>query len=90
VKDTLMADEWIANPMDFELFTLDGYLDFIVRFIERLSPSIVIERFSGEVPPRFLLAPDWSLVRNDQVNQMIEHRLNQLNTWQGKKFISTL
>ena len=90
VKDTLMADEWIANPMDFELFTLDGYLDFIVRFIERLSPSIVIERFSGEVPPRFLLAPDWGLVRNDQINQLIENRLIQLNTWQGKKFISML
>jgi radical SAM superfamily enzyme len=38
------------------------------------------------MPPRFLFAPDWGLIRNDQVNLMIEKRLEQINTWQGRNY----
>lgn len=90
VKNTVMADEYLENPDSFKLFSLESYLEFIIRFIEKLSPGIIIERFTGEVPPRFLLGPDWGLIRNDQINSMIEKRLEKLNTWQGKNFISVL
>jgi uncharacterized protein len=45
--------------------------------------GFVIERFSGEVPPRFLAVTAWGFVRNDQVNVMIEKELEKQDTWQG-------
>ncbi|MEZ5197064.1 MAG: TIGR01212 family radical SAM protein [Bacteroidales bacterium] len=84
IKNTAMAKEYSNEPEAFELFGLDEYIDFIVHFIEQLNPRFIIERFTGEVPPRFLAGPNWGLIRNDQVNHRIEQRMEELNTWQGK------
>ena len=85
-KDTKMADEYLANPDDFHLFTLEDYIEFVIDFIERLNPNIVIERFAGEVPPRYLVSKPWLNLRYDQVLSLIEKRLEERNTFQGKKF----
>ena len=85
-KDTKMAEEYLASPSDFQLFTLDSYIEFVIDFIERLNPSFVIERFAGEVPPRYLVSKPWLNLRYDQVLALIEKRLEERNTYQGKKF----
>ena len=87
-KDTKMADEYLANPSDFHLFTLDDYIEF--DFIERLNPGLVIERFAGEVPVRYLVSKPWLNLRYDQVLSLIEKRLEERNTYQGKKYLSSL
>lgn len=84
IKETPMANEYVKNPDAFNLFSLEQYIDFIIRFIEQVNPAIVIERFTSEVPPRFLVAPSWGLIRNDQILNLIEKKLEQNNTWQGK------
>lgn len=89
-KDTKMADEYLANPSDFHLFTLEDYIEFVIDFIERLNPNIVIERFAGEVPPRYLVSKPWLNLRYDQVLSLIEKRLEERNTYQGKKHLSSL
>jgi hypothetical protein len=81
---TQMALEYKQHPETFKLFSLEGYIDFIVRFVERLNPSIVIERFSGEAPPRFQAGSTWGNLRTDQVLQLIENEMEKRNTWQGK------
>ena len=86
-KDTKMADEYLANPSEFHLFDLDEYIEFVIDFIERLNPNIVIERFAGEVPPRYLVSKPWQSLRYDQVLSLIERRLLDRNSYQGKKFI---
>lgn len=86
-KDTKMADEYLANPSEFHLFDLNEYIDFVIDFIERLNPNIVIERFAGEVPPRYLVSKPWQSLRYDQVLSLIERRLLDRNSYQGKKFI---
>jgi radical SAM protein (TIGR01212 family) len=88
IKNTVMAMQYIQQPEIFPLFTLDEYIHFIIQFIERLNPAFIIERFTGEVPPRFLAGPNWRILRNDQVNKKIEETLLQLNTWQGKLFFN--
>jgi radical SAM protein (TIGR01212 family) len=87
IKGTAMEKEFALNPNEFIRFTVATYIDFFIDFVEQLSPSIVIERFAGEVPPRFLAVPAWGLIRNDQLLAMFEKRLNERNTWQGKLFI---
>ncbi len=84
IKNTLMAEEYRKNPAQFNFFSLDEYIGFIIEFIENLNPAFIIERFTGEVPPRFLSGPDWGLFRNDQINAMIEKRLEKMDSWQGK------
>ena len=87
VVNTVMAKEYQENPAKFNLFTLEEYIIFIVKFIERLNPDIVIERFTGEVPPRFLAAAAWGELRSDQVAARIEEELEKQDTWQGKFWV---
>lgn len=86
VKGTRMEQEYTHNPTAFHQFSLDGYIDFIIRFIETLSPSIVIERFAGEVPPQLLHHLNWDLIRYDEVLKRIEKELERRDAFQGKKF----
>ena len=83
-KDTTMANEYLADPSEFHLFDLNDYIEFVIDFIERLNPNIVIERFAGEVPPRYLVSKPWLSLRYDQVLSLIERRLSERNTYQGK------
>ncbi len=78
--------EFSNGTSDFYPFSLEGYVEFIVRFIERLNPAIVIERFSGEVPPRFMESTKWGLIRYDAVLRLIEKELERQDTWQGKYY----
>ncbi len=86
IKGTAMAQEYAENPARFQLFTMEKYIDFIVRFTERLNPKFVIERFTGEAPPRFQAGPTWGSLRSDQVQILIEKELENRDTWQGKLF----
>jgi len=84
IKGTRMAEEYKTRPEDFIRFPLDDYIEFIIDFVEKLNPEFVIERFAGEVPPRFLAEPGWDLIRNDQVLARIEKRMEERGTWQGR------
>jgi len=88
IKDTPMAQEYLANPQHFNLFSLEDYIHFIVRFTERLNPNFVIERFTGEAPPRFQAGPTWGKLRSDQVQLLIEQKMEDRDTWQGKYYTS--
>ncbi|HEX2969190.1 MAG TPA: TIGR01212 family radical SAM protein [Bacteroidales bacterium] len=88
IKGTAIEQEFKKNPATFQQFTWDDYLEFFVRFLEKLSPDLVVERFSGEAPPRFIDEPVWGRLRADQVANMIEKRLEELDTWQGRLYLS--
>lgn len=85
-KGTPMADEFLQHPEHFHLFDLEEYIDFVIDFAERLSPKVVIERFAGEVPPRYLVSKPWMKLRYDTVLSRIEKRMEERDTWQGRLF----
>jgi len=85
VKGTKMELEYMADPSAFHQFSLEEYIDFIIRFLERLSPSIVVERFAGEVPPQLLHHLSWDLIRYDEVLKRIEKELERRDTYQGSR-----
>ncbi len=87
VKNTRMAIQHVENPGQFYFPGVDEYIDLVIGFLEKLSPDIVMERFAGEVPPRFLAGPQWSLLRYDQILQKIEKKLAERNSWQGKRLL---
>lgn len=84
IKDTTMENEFHSNPEAFHIFELSEYIDFIIDFCEILNPEIRIERFTAEVPPRFLVEGGFGLLRTDQILQKIEKRMEERDTWQGK------
>lgn len=86
IKNTALAREYEKNPDIIDFIKLSDYIDLVIDFLERLRPTIVLERFTGEAPPRFLAGPGWGLIRADQILQMIEKRLGERNTWQGKYY----
>ncbi len=84
VKGTRIEQEYAECPQDFERFSLDEYLDFFVDMLERLRPDLFIERFVGEVPPRFVNETPWGLIRNVELLRLLEKRLEERDSWQGK------
>lgn len=84
VKGTRMEQEFAAHPDDFVQFTLDEYVDFFVDMLERLRPNLYIERFAGEVPPRFVNSTPWGLIRNVELLRLLDNRLKERDTFQGR------
>ena len=84
VKGTKMEKEYAEVPEDFVRFTLEEYLDFFTDMLERLRPDLFIERFVGEVPPRFVNETPWGLIRNVELLRLLEKRLEERDTWQGR------
>lgn len=84
VKGTRMEKEYAEKPQDFVRFTLEEYLDFFTDMLERLRPDLFIERFVGEVPPRFVNETPWGLIRNVELIRLLEKRLEERSTWQGR------
>lgn len=87
VKDTLMEEEYKENPKAFSFFSVDEYVNFVVDFLERLSPDILVERLSGEVPPSFQAGPCFDQLRGDQLLNLIEKCLEERDTYQGRLYV---
>lgn len=86
-RDTRMAEEYEADPALFRFWTLDEYLDLFIDLLEKLRPDLVIERFAGEAPPEFHHNPsNWGKLRNERLLQLLEKRLQERDTWQGRLY----
>jgi len=85
IKGSRMEQDYLQHPNDFTTFDLPEYIDFFVDYLEMFNPNIAIERFAGEVPPRFVNHTPWGLVRNVDLIRMLEKRLEERDTWQGRK-----
>jgi radical SAM protein (TIGR01212 family) len=83
VRNTPLARLYAKEP--FHLFSYEEYLDFISRFLERLSPDIVIERLFTDTPRELLIAPLWNKT-HVEILKGIEEELEKRNTYQGRLF----
>ena len=95
LSNTHLEYDYHNNPHLYPAWQLDEYVDFVADFVERIRPDIVIERFAGEVPPRFQAVPERSwrdangkLIRNETIPLLVEKRLSERNSWQGIKFVA--
>ncbi|MGN1214684.1 MAG: TIGR01212 family radical SAM protein [Candidatus Cryptobacteroides sp.] len=86
VKGTRMEKEFAEVPGDFLTFGLDEYVGFMASILERLRPDLYIERIAGEVPPRFVTRTPWGLVRNADILHMLDSKLEELDTYQGRLY----
>jgi radical SAM protein (TIGR01212 family) len=83
VKNTAMAKEYQRMP--FHVFGYEEYRQFLLKFIARLSPEIVLQRLAGEAPPNILIAPKWNVQMGSFIKDFRE-LCRQENIWQGKDY----
>jgi radical SAM protein (TIGR01212 family) len=83
VRNTPLERMYREEP--FPLFGYHEYVDFIVRFMERLDPGIVLERLFTDTPHDLLVAPQWNKTHL-QVLQGIESELERRDTMQGRLY----
>lgn len=86
ISETVMAREYSQEPDRFVMFSFEEYMEFFIDFLERLTPRIIVERFTGEAPPHLVIAPRWGKKRTDQIMNLFEQRLEERGTWQGRLY----
>ena len=66
---------------EFEVLTMEEYIDILCSCIEALPKEIVIHRITGDAPKRLLVAPKWSADKkrvlnciNAELNKRIKER----------------
>lgn len=83
VRHTAMGREYQKKP--FPLLGYQEYLDLVVEFLEKLSPSIRLERLFGLAPESELLAPRWGKTKAE-IQYDIESSLASRHTYQGRRY----
>lgn len=81
IKGTTMAKE------SFPLLSQAEYVDLVVRQLEVLHPSMIIQRLTGDGLVEQLIGPDWTIKKTIVLNE-IDKRMAKLNTWQGKAYVA--
>lgn len=84
LKNTDLALEY--EKKDFEILSLEEYIDIVINCLEILNPNITIHRLTGDGPKDLLIAPLWSLNKRNVLNSLLkEMRLR--DSWQGKYYV---
>ncbi len=86
VHRTRLAEQ--IKTGEVTLLEMEEYVQLLADFLERLPPQVVIERISGDAPPRDLIAPQWVLDKGSIKKRLIEV-LEERDTYQGIKYQST-
>jgi radical SAM protein (TIGR01212 family) len=81
VRHTELAKQFEREP--FHVFSFEEWQDLVIRYLERLSSGIVIERLYGDAPRELLIAPHWRLSRAEII-QGIEREMRKRRTYQGR------
>lgn len=81
IRGTRLAAEYERKP--FPLYTADEYIELCQRYIERLRPDLVLERFVSQSPKELLVAPKWGLKNHEFTDRFVSH-MKKAGTWQGK------
>lgn len=83
VKGTVLGDMYERD--EFNIISLDEYIERVIVFLEYLDPAIVIQRLVGKGPQGNLHFCNWS-TSWWKIKQRIEQVLEERDTYQGKRF----
>jgi len=76
--------EKIYENNKFHILEKEEYIDIVIKQLELLNDSIVIERITGDPIKEELITPDWLLKKFCVLND-IDKEMVKRNTYQGKK-----
>lgn len=80
---TQMEKAWRRGELP--VLDVETYVEWLADFVERLSPDQVLHRMTGDSGPNELLAPKWTLHKNE-VRERLARELARRGTRQGSAF----
>ncbi len=83
IQGTPLAD--LYKRAAYQCLSRDEYVDVVCDFIALLPPQVVIHRLTGDPHPHELLAPEWALEKQKNL-QAIRDTLERRDIWQGKYY----
>ncbi|WP_114702783.1 TIGR01212 family radical SAM protein [Thermosipho africanus] len=83
VENTILGK--LFNENKIQIGTLESYIERVIRFLEFLSPKIIIHRLVADPPNNGTIFGNWGIPKIQIIN-MIEKRLKEKVTYQGKYF----
>ena len=75
IRGTRLAQEYAEHP--FHVYTVEEYIDVIVKYIRLLRKDLVLERFVSQSPKDLLIAPKWGL-KNYEFTNLLNNKLKSL------------
>lgn len=82
IRGTALAREYEKHP--FHVYSVDEYLDLVVKFISLLRADLVLERFVSQSPKELLIAPKWGL-KNYEFTNLLRKKMNEKNNLLAKE-----
>lgn len=85
VHGTPLGEEVLAGKV--EMMGREEYVNTVVDFLERVPPTTIVERVSGDAPPQFLIEPKWCLEKSAIRNE-IDAEFARRGSRQGSRFVA--
>ena len=82
VEGTRLADLYTQGG--FRCLERPEYVDLVVDFLERIPPTMVVHRLTGDPKGAKLVTPLWAREKSKNL-RLIRERLEERGTWQGKR-----
>lgn len=83
LKNTKLSEMYLNN--EFDILTLEQYIDVTVEQLALIRDDIVIHRINGDAPRDLLIEPQWSLKKLIIMNE-IDKEMKKRNYVQGCKY----
>lgn len=84
LRGTDLAKDYAAG--EFEVLSLEAYIEILGRCVELLPPDMVIHRLTGDGDKRELIAPLWSADKR-RVQNEIQKMFREKHIEQGRLFV---
>ncbi len=85
VRGTPLGEEVLSGKV--QMLAREDYIRIVVDFLERISPTTIVERVSGDAPPDYLIEPTWCLEKS-ALRKSIEDEFAKRGTRQGSRYVA--
>ena len=82
IKDTTLHAMYLQNR--FSLFSLEEYMDFLLRIIPLIPEHVTLHRLWSTSHPSLLVAPKWHVLAGE-LSRILQQRLTEQGLHQGCK-----
>lgn len=86
VRGSRYAREYRDHPERFALYTPTGYVTLVCDALERMRPTLCLDRFTAQAPDSLLIAPRWGM-KNYEFAALVQREMQRRGTWQGCRYV---
>ena len=81
IRDTPLEKLYAVG--NITLFSLAGYIDFLLKVLPIIPPQVTIHRLWATAHPGLLVAPRWNVLAGD-LSEILRQKMAVVGVWQGQ------